>query len=161
MCDIPSLTLDRTDGGKKLRIAYRHYLWIAYMVRRRRTWHAIMAFEKHTRCDYVSHGHSSPTGIIHGHGMLLSPLDNIHGRTISVVRCYHLPWKEYTIWRCQALHVIIVLGHHTWSEDVGRSMPACLLGSTHGWMMLSVGFHYHIWTTYMVGRYCVLSFHRH
>ena len=73
MCDMPSLTLDRTDGGKTLRIGYRHYLWIAYMVRRRRAWHAIMSLEQHTRCDYVSHGHSSPTGIIHGHGMYYRP----------------------------------------------------------------------------------------
>ena len=85
MCDIPSLTLDRTDGGKTLRIAYRHYLWIAYMVRRRRAWHAIMALAQHTQFDYVRYGHSSPLGIIHGHGMLLSPLDRIHGRKTSAL----------------------------------------------------------------------------
>ena len=93
------------------------------------------------------------------------PLDNIQGRTISGVRYYHLPWNEYTIGRCRALHVIIAHGHHTRSKDVGRGMPASFLGGTHGWMMSGGGCHYHLWKTYMVGRdracYAIITIRKH
>ena len=79
-------------------------------------------------------------------------MGNINGRTTSGVTCYHLPWKEYTIGRFRALHVIITLGHHTRSEDVRRGMPACPLGSSHGLMTSGVRFHHFLWTTYMVAR---------
>ena len=79
--------------------------------------------------------------------------------------CHHLPSKEYTIGRCRALHVIIALGHHTRSEDVGRGMPACPLGSTHGLMMSGMGCHHHLWTTYMVARdrvcYAIIAIGKH
>ena len=80
------------------------------------------------------------------------PLDNIHCHTILGVRFYHLPWKEYRIGRCRALHVLIALGHHTQSKDVGRDMPACPLGSTHGWMTLGMGCHHRLWKNYMAAR---------
>ena len=117
---------------------------------------------------------SSPLDILHGrttlsvlchNGMLSSPLDNIQGQTISGVRCYHLPWKENTIGRCRALHVIIALGHHTRLKDVGRGMPACPLGGTHGWMTSGVGCHYRLWKTYMVVRdracYAIIAIGKH
>ena len=115
MCDMPSLTLDSRHCGKTLNMAYHHCLWIGYMVRRRRAWHAIMPLAQHTRFDYVMHGHSSPLGIIYGHGMLLSPLDKIHGRTTLAlamlqspldsthshtttnVKCDHCPWTIYMV----------------------------------------------------------------
>uniref|UniRef100_A0A494G8G8 Uncharacterized protein n=1 Tax=Solanum lycopersicum TaxID=4081 RepID=A0A494G8G8_SOLLC len=123
------------------------------MVRRRRTWHAIMAFEKHTRCDYVSHGHSSPTGIIHGHG----------------VTCYHRPWTSHMIGGCRAWYACMSLGQHTWLADVRHGIPLSPLdnihggtilrailsspfGSTHGRMMSGVTCHYWPWTTHTVGR---------
>uniref|UniRef100_A0A494G8I0 Uncharacterized protein n=1 Tax=Solanum lycopersicum TaxID=4081 RepID=A0A494G8I0_SOLLC len=82
MFDMPSSTLDSTRGGKTLSVEYHNCLWIAYMVRIRRAWNAIIALAPHTRSDYVRHGrHSLPLGSIHGHGMLSSPLDRIHGRT--------------------------------------------------------------------------------
>ena len=79
--------------------------------------------------------------------MLSSPFERIHDWTMSGVTCYHR------------------LGHHTRSEDVGRGMPACPLGSTHGLMMSGMGCHHHLWTTYMVARdrvcYAIIAIVKH
>ena len=92
-------------------------------------------------------------------------MDNIHCHTILGVRCYHLPWKEYRIGRCRALHVLIAFGYHTLSEDVGRGMPTCPMGSTHGWMISGMGCHHSLWKTYMTGRdrqcYAIIAIGKH
>ena len=92
-------------------------------------------------------------------------LDNIHGWTMSGMTCYHHPWNVYTIRWYQALQVIIALGHHTQSYNVVRGMPAWPLGSPHGWMMLGVGCHHRLWTTYLVGRdracYAIIAIGKH
>uniref|UniRef100_A0A494G8G6 Uncharacterized protein n=1 Tax=Solanum lycopersicum TaxID=4081 RepID=A0A494G8G6_SOLLC len=60
-------------------------------------------------------------------------MDNIHGRTTSGVTCNHHPWKVYAIGRCRVLqmvgrdhacYVIIAIGKHKRSDDVGRYMPS-------------------------------------
>ena len=65
---------------------------------------------------------------------------------------YHHHWKVYSIGKCEALQVIIALGHHTRSYDFGRDMPAWPIGSTHGWITSGVGCHQLLLTAYMVRR---------
>ena len=170
MCDMPSLTLDSRHCGKTLNMAYHHCLWIGYMVRRRRAWHAIMPLAQHTRFDYVMHGHSSPLWIIYGHGMLLSPLDKIHGRTTLAlamlqspldsthshtttnVKCDHCPWTIYMVGLYRVWDVIISLGKNTLFEDVGRYMLSSPLDITHDQRMLGVACPHVSWAAHMVGR---------
>ena len=92
-------------------------------------------------------------------------LDNIHCKTTLVVTCYYYHWKVYTMGQCRAVHVIIALGNHKQSYNVGRGMPAWPLGATHGWMTLGVGCNHCLWTTYMVGRdrafYAIIAIGKH
>uniref|UniRef100_A0A494G8J2 Uncharacterized protein n=1 Tax=Solanum lycopersicum TaxID=4081 RepID=A0A494G8J2_SOLLC len=152
MFDMPSSTLDSTHGGKTLSVAYHNCLWIAYMIRLRRAWNAIMDLAPHTRSDDVRHGkHSSPFGSIHGHGMLSSPLDRIHGRTTSMsgVACPHVPsaadvvgwhpaWDaiiafgQRTWWDEIVCYAIIAIRKHTRSNDFRRDIPSLPLDNTHG-----------------------------
>uniref|UniRef100_A0A494G8J0 Uncharacterized protein n=1 Tax=Solanum lycopersicum TaxID=4081 RepID=A0A494G8J0_SOLLC len=98
-----------------------------------RAWHAHIALGRHTWLFDVRNG------------MPLSPLYNIHGGTrlthgrrrrawkaiISLeqylqgpitlgLAYHHRPWTTYPFGRCWALHVIISLGLHTRSDDVGH-----------------------------------------
>ena len=82
-------------------------------------------------------------------GILLSPLDGIHARTMSSIACYHLPWSAHTIgrhraWQCYhrplaahmvgrrlTLDAIIAFGQHTRSNYVERGIPSSPLEITH------------------------------
>ena len=101
-------THDRTTSG----VAYHHRPWIAYMVRRRRAWHAIFT------------------------------LDKIYGRTFSGVEFHHIPWTTHTVERRRAWHAIISFGHHTQSNDVECGIPLSPLGSTHGRTTSVMACHY-------------------
>ena len=100
--DMPSPPMDNRRGQSTSGVPCHHLLWAAHTVKRRRPWHAIIAFGQHTWSNDVARGMPS------------SPLDGKHGRTTS------------------AWHANIAFGQHRRSHDVGRGMPSSPLGSTHG-----------------------------
>ena len=123
--DMPSSLLDNTLVGKRL------------------AWHAIITLGHHTQGRMMSGVDAISTSGHHTHddvehGMLLLPLDNTRGRTTLGVACnrrlwiaytwldnvgcgiHHFPWSTYTVGRRREWHVIIALGLHTQSNDVGR-----------------------------------------
>ena len=79
---MPSLPLGSTDGQTASGVACHHRLWPAHTIKRRRAWHAIIAFGEHTRSNDV------------GHCMPSSPLGITHGRTTSGVACHHRLWTR-------------------------------------------------------------------
>ena len=98
----------RTMSG----VAFHHRHWAAQTVEQCRAWHAIIALGQHTRSNDVRRDMPSP------------PLDSTHGRTTSGVVCHHRLWAAKMVERRQSLHAIIAFGLHTWSNDVGQSMPS-------------------------------------
>ena len=68
---MPSSPLASTHSRTMSGLACHHRLWAAHTVERRRAWHAIIAFGKHTLSNDI------------GHGMQSSPLGSTHGRTTS------------------------------------------------------------------------------
>ena len=137
--DIPSLPLGSTRDRMTSGVAYHHRPWIAYMVRRRQEWHAILT------------------------------LDKIYGRTMSGVEFHHISWTVYTVERRRAWHAIIALGQHTRSKELGRGIISSLLDRTYFWTTSNVAClhgpwiaHYrtvsgnacHLlpWTTYTIGQ---------
>ena len=66
---MPSLPLGSTNGRTASGVACIHCLWPAHTVKRRRAWHAIIAFGDHTGSNDV------------GCCMPSSPLGSTHGRT--------------------------------------------------------------------------------
>ena len=132
-----SLPLDSTHGRQRrawhdntalgqhtrsttLGVACHHRPWTAHMVRRRRTWHDITSLGQHTRSIDVGRGMTSP------------PLDCTHGRTTSGVTCHHCLWTAHSVERRLVWYVIIAVGKHTRSNDVGRGMISPPLECTHG-----------------------------
>ena len=99
--DIPSSPLGSTHDRMTSGVAYHHRPLIAYMVRRRRAWHAILT------------------------------LDKIYGRTISSVEFHHIPWTAHTIKRRRAWHAIITHGQHTRSKELGHDILSSLLNRTY------------------------------
>ena len=127
---------DRTTSG----VECHHRLWAAHTIERRRAWHAIIAFGKHTRSNDI------------GRGMPLSPLGSTHGRTMSGVACHHIPWTTNTVEQRWAWHAITALGQHTRSDDIGRGMPSSPFGSTNGHTTSTVVCHLLPWTAHTVER---------
>ena len=138
------------------------------MVKRRRVWHVIIPFGKHTRSNDVGCGMpSSPLGThtvkrrLAWHAIIAlgrqtrsnnvrrdmssPPLDSTHDRTTSGVACHHRLWEAHTVEQCQAWHAIIALGQHTRSNNVGRDMPSPPLHSTHGRTTSGVACHHRLW----------------
>ena len=50
---MPSPPLDSTHGRTTSGVACHHILWAAHTLKRRRVWHAIIAYGKHTRSNDV------------------------------------------------------------------------------------------------------------
>ena len=98
---MPSSPLGNTHDRMTSGLAYHHRPLIAYMVRRRRTWHAILT------------------------------LDKIYGRTMSGVEFHHILWTAHMVERRQAWHAIITHGQHTRSKELGRGILSSLLNRTH------------------------------
>ena len=69
-----------------------------------------MALGKHTRSDDVLRG------------MPLSPLGKTHGRTTSGVTYHLCPYTAHIVGRHRMWNVIITLGKHTRSEEVGSDI---------------------------------------
>ena len=96
--------------------------------------YAILSLGLHTQMDYVGHGiPSSPLDNTYNQKTLgvvlpLLPLDSIHGRTMSGVARQHRPFTTHTFGQRRAWKVNIVLGHHIWSDDVGRGNAITALG---------------------------------
>ena len=91
---MPSLPLGSTKNRTTSGVACQHHLWAAHTVKRRRAWHAsiafgqhmverrrawhdITSFKQHTRSNDVKRDMPSP------------PLENTHGRTMSSATCHH------------------------------------------------------------------------
>ena len=138
-----SLPLDSTHSRNTSGVECHHRLWTAHTVRRRRAFHAIIAFGQHTRLNDVRHGMPS------------SPLDSTHGRTTSNVACHHRIWEAHTVERRQAWQSITANGQHTPSNDVARGMTSPPLDSTHGRTTSCVTCHHRLWTTHSVKRHRV------
>uniref|UniRef100_A0A3Q7HKW9 Uncharacterized protein n=1 Tax=Solanum lycopersicum TaxID=4081 RepID=A0A3Q7HKW9_SOLLC len=144
---------DRTTSG--VTCNYR----AAHTIKRRRAWHAIIAFGQHKRSNDVSLTQSDGVG----RGMPSLPLDGKHGpttsgvashyrhwtsshsQTASGVACHHRPWTANTVERRRAWHAIIALGQHTRSNDVARNMPSPPLRSKHGRMTSGMACHNRLW----------------
>ena len=107
---------------------------------RRWAWHAIIAFEQHTRSNDVRRGMTSP------------PLGSKHGKTTSSLTCHHHLWAAHTVELHRAWHAIIAFGKHKRSNDVGRGITSPPLDSTHGRITSGVTCHYLLLTAHFVER---------
>ena len=119
-CDIPSPPLDNTYGRTTSGVPYIIAFGPADTVGRRKAWHSIITLGWETRSNDVERGMPSP------------PWDSTHSQTTSGVACYHRLLAAQTVIRCRPWHAITAFGLHTWSDDVGRSIPSLPLESTHG-----------------------------
>ena len=117
---MPSSPLGSTHGRMTSGVTFHHRLWEAQKVKRRRAWHAIIAFGKHKLSNDI------------GRCMPSSPLGSTNFQTTSDVACHHSLWAAHTVERRRAWHAIIALRQNKWSNDVrhGRTSPP--LDSTHG-----------------------------
>ena len=83
--------------------------------------------------------------------MTSPPFDCTHGRTTSGVTCHHSLWTAHSVERRLVWHVIIAVGQHTRSNDVGRGMISPPLECTHGRTTSGVALHHRPWTAHSVG----------
>ena len=140
---MPSLPLGSTDGQTASGVACHHRLWPEHTIKRRRAWHAIIAFGLYTWSNDVWCGMTSP------------PVDGTRGRTTSSVACHHRHWAAYTIERRRAWHDINAFGQHTRSNDIGCGMPSSPLGSIDGRTTSDVACHHSPWTTHTIKQHWV------
>ena len=150
-----SLPLYSTHGRTTSGVACHHRLWTPHTVKRRRAWHAIIAFGKHKQMNDVGRGmQTSPLGNTHGQttsGVAYQHrLWTAHGRKTSCVASHHLLWTAHTVERRRARYAITAFGKHTRSNDVGRGMPSSPLGSTHGRTTSGVACHHRLWAAHTV-----------
>ncbi len=92
------MAMANTHGQTKSSVARHNLLWTIQATGQRHTWHASMALIKHTHSDDVVRGMPS------------SPLDSIHGHTMSRVAYNYCLWIEHISLRYRAWHAIIVVG---------------------------------------------------
>ena len=137
--DMPLPPLDSTHGQTTSSVACHYQLWAAHTVKRRRPWHAIIAFGQHKRSNSV------------GRGVLSSPLCSTSGRTVSGLACHHCLWAAHSR-TTSAWHAIIAFAKHIWSNDVGRGMPSSTLGSTNDRMMSGMACHHRLCEAHTVER---------
>ena len=138
MRGMPSLPLGSTHIRMTLGVACHHGLWAAQTVKRRLSWHAIIAIGlAHTvrRCrawhSIIALGQETWSNDLE-RGMPSTPKDSTQERTTSSVACYHLLRATQTVERRRVWHAIIALRQRTQSKDVGRGMTSPPLDSTHG-----------------------------
>ena len=146
-CGMPSSPSGSTHGRTSSEVACHHCLWAAHSVERHRSWHAIIAFGKHTRSNDVERGMQSSPFAAHTverrrawhaiialgqhtrsdgvkRGMPSSPQGSTHGRTTSDEAYGHRRWAAQTAGQRRAWHAIIAFGQHTRSDGVGHCMPS-------------------------------------
>ena len=149
-----------------------HYrLGTAHTVKRRRAWHAIIAFGQHKQSDDIGCVMQSPL------------LDSTQGRMTSGVACHLRPSTSPTVGRCGAWHEITALGlhhgrswhditaigqntigrrwawhditalgQHTRSDYVRRGMTSPPLYITHSRTTSGVAYHHHLWAAQTIKR---------
>ena len=93
--------------------------WTSYTIEQRQACHDIIALGLHKWPDDVRHG------------MPAWAVGRINGRATSDMTCHHRNWVAHTIELCRSWHARIVLGQHTWLDDVERHMESSPLGSKH------------------------------
>ena len=145
--DMPSQPLDSTLGRTTFGVACHHCGWAAHTIERRRVWHDITSLGMHAWLDDVGRGISSCRWTAHsvgnvGRGMTSPPLDCTHGRTTSGVTSHHRLWTTHSVERRLVWLVIIAVGQHTRSNDVGRGMISPPLECTHGRTTSGVACHH-------------------
>ena len=137
---MPSSPLDNTHGRTTSGVACHHRIWATHTVERRRTWHAIIAFGKHTRSNDVGRGmpslplcstNSRTTSSVACHIRLLT---RSHSQTASGVTCHHRLWQ------------------HTWSNDIGCGITSPPFDSTNGRTTSGVACHHRVWIAHTVER---------
>ena len=134
--DMPSPPLDSTHGRTMSGVACHHRLWTPHTVKRRRAWHASIAFGQHTIerrpawHDITSFGQPTRSNDVK-RDMPSPPLESTHGRTTSGVACRHHLWAAQTVERRRTWYDMIALGLHARSNNVGRGMRSSPLGSTN------------------------------
>ena len=146
-----SLPLDITQRRMTSSVACHHRLCKSHIVGRRRTCHDIMSLGHYTWVDDIACG------------IPLSPFHYTHGRAMSSVACLSSAWTTYTVGGCQAcLHhcpwtahmverrrawpLIISLGQHTRSDEVGYDLSSSPLEYTHERAMSRMVCHKSPWT---------------
>ncbi|TMW85144.1 hypothetical protein EJD97_023703 [Solanum chilense] len=121
-------------------------------------WHAIIALTQYTWSDDV------------GRGMASSPFESTHVRTTLRMAYHYLPLIEHTIGLCHAWqasialgkqilpegvgrgNAIIILGHHTWSENIEYYIPSSPWEIIHDRTTSGVACHHRNWAGLTVGR---------
>ena len=88
--DMVARPLRSTHGRMTSGVACHHHPWKAYLIRRCRELHVIIALRQHTRSDNV------------GCGMPSSPFESIHGHKTLSVACYHRTWKAHMVGKRRA-----------------------------------------------------------
>ena len=145
--------MDSAHGRTTSGATCHHRLWKAHTVERRRAWHAINTFGKHTRSNYVGRVMTSP------------PLEYMHDRTTSSVAYHQRLGTAHTEERHRAWHDIITFGQHTRLNYVGRGKPSSPLGSTNGRTTSGVACHHHLWAAHTVERrrawHAIIALRRH
>ena len=76
-----------THGQTTSDLRCHHSTWAATTIKPRWAWHAIVFIEQHSQLNEIRRG------------MLSSPLDRTHDRTMSGVACVHGRWVTQTIAR--------------------------------------------------------------
>ena len=132
--------LDSTHGRTTLGVACHHRLWVAHTVKRRRPWHAIIAFGQHKWLNDV------------GRGIPSSLLCSTGGRMASGMTCNYRLWATQTFERCRLWYDITAHGLHAQSDDVMRGMTSPPLESTHGRTTSGVACHHRVWAAHTVKR---------
>ena len=163
-CGMTSSPLDNIQDRSTSGVACNYCLWPIHIVRIRRVWmpsslldsihrieqcwawHAVIALGQHTRSDNL------------WRGMLLSPLDTIHGWMMSGMECHHRLWKAHTVERCRhgtpsspfdltegrKMSGMVYHYYPSATHTVRRSralIPSFPLGSTYGHTTLGVAWH--------------------
>ena len=125
-CGRPSSPLDKMQSRMTSGLACHHWHKVAHAVEQRRAWHAIITIGYKMRLYDIRFDMGS------------LPLDYTNGGTTSCVACHHCPWRKYIVKLHRALHAIMPLRKHTYSDDVENGMLSSPLDNTHDRTMSGV-----------------------
>ena len=139
-------------------MACHHRLLTAYTVRRRRTWHIIIALGLHTQLDKVGSGNSI---VDLGHYTrsenigLDMPQSHLGKHTMDDidVEFHHPLWTTQIVRRCRARHARMALGQQRQSDDIRHGMSLSPLGNRCDQTTSSVACHHLFCAAHTVGQY--------
>ncbi|TMW84675.1 hypothetical protein EJD97_024656 [Solanum chilense] len=125
---------------------------------------AMLSSPLHAQLDDVRRKMPSlPLYSTYGHDMPAWHLGSTHGRMKLGVACHYRPCAAHTFGQRRALHAIISLGQHIWSDYVGRDMPP--LECTQNTTTSSVTCHHFPLKAYMIRRcwawHEIIAFRQH